>query len=77
MYPKCLCYVILVLALAKSLVRAWKEMSITRNAQVVKDGLRTEVTWSEPERSGGGEIIQGLMLQIKELRVGLKVSGSQ
>ena len=52
-------------------------MSITRNAQVVKDGLRTEVTWSEPERSGWGEIIKGLMLQIKELRVGLKVSGSQ
>lgn len=50
-------------------------MSITRNVQVMKDGLRT--VWSEPEKSGWGEIIKGLMLQIKEFRVGLKVTGSQ
>lgn len=52
-------------------------MSVTRNVQVMKNGLRTEVTWSEPEKSGWGEIIKGLMVQIKEVRVGLKVTGSQ
>lgn len=52
-------------------------MSITRNVLVVKDGLRTEVTWSEPERSRWGEIIKGLMPQLKGFRVGLKVTGSQ
>lgn len=52
-------------------------MSVTRNVQVMKNGLRTEVTSSEPEKSGWGEIIKGLMLQIKEFRVGLKVTGSQ
>ena len=52
-------------------------MSVTRNVQVLKNGLRTEVIWSEPEKSGWGEIIKGLMLQIKEFRVGLKVTGSQ
>ena len=52
-------------------------MSVTRNVQVLKNGFRTEVIWSEPEKSGWGEIIKGLMLQIKEFRVGLKVTGSQ
>lgn len=54
-----------------------KQVGITRNVQVMKDCLRTEITWSEAEQLGWGQIIKGLMRQIKEFSVGLKATGSQ